>query len=295
MREYLEAFFEKFDYSWDAQEALFAAYDAIDACPEAQERFRALLRQYADDIGCDMDRMIAEAGELAGQVGAHEYTVKLLLFLCLSRSLRFYYLEEGLDAEIWYACMRDLKYKAIECKLVKGVWGSFVSSWFIGFFKMTRFAFGKLQFELIPLGADYAKNGWNLTSESRVVNVHIPRTGGRLDEANLRFSYAQAAAFFKKRYGLEQIAFVCSSWLLFPRNLEVLSAQSNLRAFISDYDLIAQGEYADYAEVWRLFDQDYEGDVEKLPQDTSFRRAYADWIRRGLKTGWGRGVYPYEE
>ena len=32
-----------------------------------------------------------------------------------------------------------------------------------------------------------------------------------------------------------------------------------------------------------------------MPQNTSLRRAYADWIRKGEKTGCGYGVYVYKE
>ena len=81
--------------------------------------------------------------------------------------------------------------------------------------------------------------------------------------------------------------------MLYPKNLEVLSENANLRQFVSDYDIIEWQPYRDYSEVWRLFDRNFEGDVDKLPQDSSLRRAYADWIRSGLPTGWGCGVYVY--
>ena len=239
--------------------------------------------------------MLGEAAALAAAVGVHEYTAKLLLCLCMSRTLREYYRKAGFSEKIWFTCMCDLKYKAVECRLVHGIWGSFVSEWFIRFFRMTRFGFEKLQFELISFEKDYAKNGVCLTPGSTVINVHIPRTGGRLDEAGLKSSFKQAAAFFRENFQTEPIVFVCSSWLLFPKNLEVLSPSSNLYRFISLFDLIAHGEYADYSQVWRLFDKEYQGDVDQLPQDTSFRRAYADWIRKGEKTGWGDGVYVYSE
>lgn len=158
---------------------------------------------------------------------------------------------------------------------------------------MSRFAIGKLQFELVPFEEKYEKDGVVLTPESTVINVHIPRTGTKLDRESQLAAYEHAAAFFKERYHLEQIAFVCHSWLLFPRNKEVLLPQSNLYAFISDFDIIKQGEFETYEEVWRLFDMNYNGEVEKLPQNTSFRRAYADWIRKGEKTGWGFGVKIY--
>ena len=75
----------------------------------------------------------------------------------------------------------------------------------------------------------------------------------------------------------------------------MLSEGANLRHFICDYDLISCGEYKDYSEVWRLFDTMYDGNPDKLPCDTSLRRAYVDIIRRGERTGWGRGIFIYKE
>jgi len=62
---------------------------------------------------------------------------------------------------------------------------------------------------------------------------------------------------------------------------------------MSDFDIIEQEEYDDYGEVWRLFDVNYDGNPDHLPQDSSFRRGYVDWIRKGIKTGCGYGVYVY--
>ena len=188
MREYLAMFFEEFGYPEEARETLISAYDAVCASAETGNRFEALLKMYEDDVNCDMNRMIDEAGAIAEAAGVHEYTMKLLLFICMSRTLREYYRAEGLDEEIWHTCMLDLKYKLIECRLVHGVWGSFVAGWFVGFFRLTRFGFGKLQFELIPFGRHYRREGFKLLPESNVVNIHIPRTGGRLDGESLKDS-----------------------------------------------------------------------------------------------------------
>ena len=295
MREYLQGFFHDFSYPPEAAETFLAAYDAIHADPDVGKRFDSLIACYEQDKNCDVKPMIDEAGALSQVVSVHEYTGKLLLFLCMSKALKAYYQEEGLSIDIWFTSMCDLKYKAVECKLVHGVWGSFVCEWFIRFFRMTCFGFEKLQCELIPFKKNYEKNGVCLTPESVVINVHIPRTGGKLDAESLKKSFALAAAFFKEHDQLSQIVFVCASWLLFPKHLEVLSPDSNLRRFISCFDIVNHGEYEDYEEVWRLFDKEYTGDAELLPQNTSLRRIYADWIRKGEKTGWGHGVYVYSE
>lgn len=294
MREYLLKFFEEFDYPEEARSALLSAYDVLHERCDWTARFEEILGRYEKDINCDFNAMLEDVERLCEEAEVNAYTGKLALCLCMSRSLKAYYRRNGIDEKIWFTCMCDLKYKLMECRLVQGVWGSFVCGWFERFFNATRFGFEKLQFELISFDDEYEKNGVKLAADSSVINVHIPRTGGRLDKESMARAFEQAAEFFKERYGLRQIVFVCSSWLLYPRNLEALSETSNLRRFMSCFDVYKAGEYDNYDDVWRLFDQKYEGDADALPQNTSLRRAYVDWIRRGIKTGWGRGVYVYK-
>ena len=111
----------------------------------------ALLTEYEQSAACDYKRMLADAVELAAPLTIHAYTVSLLLFLCMARTLLERYKREGLDEEIYYCSMADLGYKLEECRLVYGINGSFVASWFSGFFALTRFALGRLQ--LRPVGS----------------------------------------------------------------------------------------------------------------------------------------------
>lgn len=294
MREYLKEFFATFTYPAEAALELTQAYETVVGKEECKAEFEALLKAYDENKNCDFAGFLNSMTEIAEKAGIHKYTGHLLLCICLSKKLKEYYAAEGIDEKIYFDSVCDLKWKLIECKCVYDIWGSFVAPWFDRFFNVTRFAIGKLQFETIPFEHNYEKNGVVLTPESIVINVHIPRTGTRLERESQLEAYKQAASFFKEKYQLEHVVFVCHSWLLFPKNKEILSPQSNLYAFISDFDIIEHAESDDYGEVWRLFDKNYEGDVEKLPQDSSFRRAYADWIRKGVKTGWGFGVIVYE-
>ena len=295
MKTYLQHFFDVFEYPADARAALLSAYDVLISDKRTADGFFELLSRYEADINCNFRQLLADMENLCKLASIHEYTGKLLLCVCMSRRLREYYRSAGLSDELWHAAMNDLRYKLIECRLVYGIWGSFVCAWFNRFFNMTRFALGRLQFETVRFGRSYSKNGITLSADSLVINVHIPRTGGRLYPEQVKASYSQAAAFFKERYLLDSIVFVCDSWLLYPKNLEILSENSNLRRFIMLFDLYGHGTYDNYNSLWRLFDKNYTGDVDALPQDSSFRRGYAEWVRKGIPTGWGCGVYVYQE
>lgn len=291
MKEYLALFFEEFGYPAQACTVLMGAFDKTSVDASLKSAFETILRRYANDKNMDYSQAFQEMKEISACAGIHEYTGNLLLLICLSKTLREYYQEEGIEDQIWYTSMCDLKYKLDECKCVYDIWGTFVPWWYDGFFNMTRFGFEKLQFEIRPFGHHYEKNGIVLTPDSRVLNIHIPRTGGKLDPESVQKSYELSAQFFKERYQVEPAVFVCNSWLLFPRNKEVLSPDSNLYSFISGFDILEVAESENYSEVWRLFDTMYDGDVEKLPQDTSLRRAYAEWIRKGEKIGGAYGVH----
>ncbi|MBQ9113406.1 MAG: hypothetical protein IJY05_00610 [Clostridia bacterium] len=84
------------------------------------------------------------------------------------------------------------------------------------FFNLTRFALGRLQFELIPLPFNYEKNGLKLEKGKTVINVHIPRTGTPMDKESCDDSYARANAFFKPQTG-ENTVFFCNSWSYTPK------------------------------------------------------------------------------
>lgn len=293
MKNYLSAFFEEFDYPEESRTVLLSAYDSIMASASAADAFNALMAEYGKSYSIDYGAALNTMKTVSEDAGIHEYTGALLLFICYSRRLEKYYEEAGIDRSIFVTSMYDLKYKLIECRLMHGIWGSFVASWFPGFFYLNRFGFCKLQFEIIKFNDEYEKDGIKLTPESHVINVHIPRTGGRLDEESRKLSYAMAAEFYKDKMNGEPIVFVCNSWLLFPKHYEIMKPTSNLYAFMKDYDVFKSGLYDNYGQTWRLFDTPYNEDHGKLPQDTSLRREYVKLMTAGEKTGWGRGVYVY--
>ena len=293
MKNYLNDFLVSFEYPDESRPVLLEAYDKISANSEAFAIFDNLMSEYDKSYNIDYKNALETMKNVSAIAGVHEYTGALLLFICYSKRLKQYYIDAGLDLEIYKTSLLDLKYKIFECHGMYGIWGAFVAHWFPGFFFLDRFGFGKLEFEIIKFNDEYEKDGIKLTKDSRVINVHIPRTGGRLDEESRKRSYAMAAEFFAPRLGGEPIVFVCSSWLLFPKHYEIMKPDSNLYAFMKDYDVFKSGYYDSYKETWRLFLTPYTDDHSKLPNNTSLCREYIKLLDSGEKTGWGRGVYVY--
>ena len=295
MIEYVLSFMDELGFDKEAVESLSADIEKIYANEEAKALFAGAIDDYERDIHSNYTEL-REAAKRAGEiVGVHAYSAELLLFICFSKHLRELYRLRGISDRIWFDSMSDLKWKLWECKAVKGIWGSFVAGWFPGFFNLTRFALGRLQFEIVAFDGEYEKNGKALKKGDKVINVHIPRTLTPLDKESRDDAYAQAAEFFKNMTDGAPIAFVCSSWLLYPEAEKILPAHSNIRGFMADYDMIrskvnGEGEYGD---MWRLFDMDYTGDFNDYPEDSSLRRAYKKFLLDGNRTGSGYGVFFY--
>ena len=288
MKEYLQRFLINGGYDAEDAAYLLSVYDHVQADETAARCMAQAVEEYDEDA-CDHGRLMTLADDAAASIGVHEYTAELLVYMILSKPLLARYRERGIDEAVFWNSMLDLKYKLEECKLVKGVIGSFVAGWFEGFFDLTRFALGRLQFEVVPFGAAYEKDGRTLTPDSKVINVHIPRTGTPLLPAECEDAYAQAAAFFADRIE-EDVAFACYSWLLYPENETILTQSSNIVRFMKRYDVFKWGVDKNKRDLWRLFDTD-ESHPDRLPTDTTARRLYVEHIRRGGKLGWGHGVF----
>lgn len=291
MREYLKGIMLECEYPDEAVEYLLSSFDKLwEKCPDELIR---LIAEYEESHDIDYTSAMDKMRELSALAEVNCYTGDLLLFLCYTRALRRYYRQEGIADSIFLDTVLDLRYKLDECKCVHGVYGSFVAKWFVGFFKLERFALGRLQFEIVTLGNDYELDGVLLKAETRALNVHIPRTGTRLDHTDVLESYRLARDFYRNRLG-DKILFTCSSWLLFPRHRKMLPADSNIIRFMNDYTIVSSGEYRDYSETWRLFDVAYDGNVDNLPKDSLLRRAYVELIRRGEPIGWGKGIFLFK-
>lgn len=197
MKQYLSGFFKTFEYTETDTAFLMYVYDKIADNPETMALLNEALQMYADSyVLCDYQKIIDIADEIALRLQLREYTIELLIFICLSKRTKEIYKERKLSEQIFENTMFDLKYKMQECQVVKGITGTFVPEWFAGFFDLTRFALGRLQFGIVKFGTFFEENGYNLTPESRVINVHIPRTLTPLDEKSCDESFAMAKEFF---------------------------------------------------------------------------------------------------
>lgn len=295
MKTYALSFMTEIGFDDEAIEALSSDLERMLAEPESKAIIEKQVALYETDVNRNYGEILSEIDKAAEIAGVHKYSAKLLIFILFSKHLRELYKQSGISDKIWFDSMCDLKWKLWECKAVKGIWGSFVAGWFPGFFNLTRFALGRLQFEIVAFDGEYEKNGRSLKKGDKVINVHIPRTLTPLDKESRDDAYSQAAEFFRDMTDGAPIAFVCSSWLLYPEAEKILPAHSNIRGFMADYDIIRSktNEEGQHGDMWRLFDMDFTGDFNDYPEDSSLRRAYKKFLLDGNRTGSGYGVFFY--
>ena len=295
LKESVQALMPKINFPEDSQIVFLNALDQIIADAASAKQLDMCLSCYDETTDCNYVQMLSDMKQLCEPLGIHEYTGNTLLFLCMADKLRQRYSERSLPEHIFYDSMKDLTYKLEECRLVRNILGTFVPKWYPGFFKLTRFALGRLQFEIVAFKEDYVVDGVQLPAGSKAINLHIPRTGTRLYHDLVLEAYDLAAAFYKDVFGDDPIVFTCGSWMLYPWIRTVLAPSSNMAAFYDDFTIVSWGEYEDYNQVWRLFDCTYTGDPDQLPQDSSLRRAFVQRIKQGEKIGWGKGVFIYRK
>ncbi len=289
IKENAKQLMQKLDFPKKAQEELLLLLEKLLSLPE----FLKTVESYNND-NFDFLKSVEDIKKLAQSNEICEYTAYMLLLICMVPELYSKYKQKGISDKIFYDTMCDLRYKLEECQLVHKKVGTFVPKWYRGFFELRIFALGRLQFEINQTWFDCEVNGTKIPKGTKVLSVHIPRTGTKLEHSLVIDSYRQAAEFFKDEFS-GNIIFICNSWLLYPWNREVLKDGSNLAEFYDDFNIVSSGEYQNYSEVWRLFDCLYEGNPDKLPNDTSLRRAYIERIKVGLPIGHGTGVILYDK
>lgn len=292
MKTILANFLEQFPYPDEAKNVLLQEYDQLFSNAKAAELLLTHINAYKSGAAVRFDVANQDAAAAGAAAGVHEYTAQFLLYACLAEPLRLRYKEKGIDESIWHDSMMDLLYKLNECYALHGIWGTFVAFWFDGFFNMTRFALGRLQFETTTYYLTDVYSGHGITmkrDEKTVLNLHIP-SGSPLRHEDVLDSYRRAYRFYNSLTINGLLPIICGSWLLYDRMKEFLPADSNIIRFQNDFEIVNNIENTGFSECWRIYNMEYPGDPALLPRDTSLRRRYADWLAAGGVSGAGYGI-----
>lgn len=275
----------------DEQILEYNKYDAIYG--EEAEKYAAMFMVDKADYKETLEKLHNHIGN-----AVHTYTLDLIFVLHCSEFLRLEYLKNNINEELFYNAMNDITYKLRECLSVKKVFGhSNVANWYYGFFVLKRFALGRLQYDILEFPEeDITILGKVIKKGSFVLGCHIP-SSGRLTQELCLDSYKKAYEFFKDRLGDDGILVIrCASWLLYEPYLNVFGATSNTGLFMRNFKVYSNLERESFQNGWRLFGVDCPADVDPdtLPSDTTMRRSFIDYMKKGGSHGVGIGAILFD-
>ena len=263
-------------------------------------------------FGADMDKLVegymfpetdglGEALEgvkqMSEKYGENEYTLDFVFLLNCLPILKERYDKAGIEEKIFWDSADDFRCKLIECIDCEEVPGTFVAGWNDGTFKMTRFAYGRFQYELCTYNweNDFVTScGKVLHVGDTYVNFHIPSSGIPLTDEVRLASYKEAYKHYVHLFPDGKVIFGCGSWLLYPKHREFLPENSNILRFMDDFEIVGSAEKEGFPNGWRVFAKDSDLPYDQLPRDTSLRRAYADWLLTGNNGGDAFGVFVFD-
>ncbi len=291
---WLIEFMDKTGFPKEAYDTFINADRLIREKGEYSARIDELSIKHANEDYDGIDEILDALTSLSEDIHVDKYTLHLLFFMYRAFPLRDEYIKRNLPLEVYWDSVTDLRAKLVECKEVKNVWGSFVASWFNGFFIVDRFALGRLQYEMRKYDwDDYSKNGFAVGQGDMVFNVHIPSLGP-LTVDSVMDSFKRAYNFFSDKLCGKPIVFQCSSWLLYLPHYDFLPKDSNILKFMDCFDIIRSKDNDVFGDRWRVFGKYTDFKNEDLPEDTSLRRAYKKRLMDGMKTGSGRGIIIFD-
>ena len=284
----IRTYCELLDFPHEATESLCTTYSRLMTHPQAAKRLAAIHKDFLHSEGRSF---LERLQELADETAIDRRELDMVFLLYAAPTLRDEYRKKGIDDAIFVDTLRDLRYKLMECFNNYGVWGTFVTFWYPGFYRCERFALGRLQFERRAFRqADY--HGL-LKEGDTVLNCHIP-SSGPLTPASVIDSFKRSYAFYSDVKKGKLLPVVCNSWLLYPPLKDVFGT-GNLKAFHEMFDVLSQKADPANGDYWRVFDRPFSADrLSDAPEDTGLRRRLKAFLQDGNAMGGGYGVLLFD-
>jgi hypothetical protein len=293
--DYLQKFMSDYDYPVKAKKCFTKYFKKISSSKRLSEKFEKIAHDYMYPWAHDVNETIKRLRAFARITLTYKGTTEHLFWICCSKLLKERYKEKGIDDKIYFDTMNDLKYKLIECIDCKGICGTFTEQWYHRFFDMTRFSLGRFQFEMNELGVDYHfSDDIQYKKGTPCLAVHIPSSGIPLTDDVRLDAYKRAYEFFPDYIIDGKLIFGCGSWLLYKKHREFLPKKSNILRFMDDFDIVSNKEKKGFGNGWRVFGKFAGLPYRFLPEDTSLRKAYKDWLIKTGKSGDGYGIIIFD-
>lgn len=276
--------FEKRD-----QEFLLKKRGQIKASGE-EEHFCKIVQNFMTELPEDICPYEKKLEEMGRRAQIHPYTMYQLFLLENTLRFREIFQKRGYEDRLFLDTMKDLKWKMQECKEAWGIIGNFTIYWYLGFFRMERFALGRLQFEVTAFQYnDFKEQGVHIKKGDPVINVHIP-VGEALSEELREASFSQAMEFFANRFSDGVYPFFGESWMLDPDMINLLP-DGNIKKFAELFTLLEIKKQDSFGDGWRIFGTEWKKKPEQLPRKTRLQKQIAEFLEEGGKLGSGTGIF----
>lgn len=209
----------------------------------------------------------------------------LAVILRLAVDVKSKYDEAGIDENIYYHTMSDIK---IWCEKT-GNQGIKEYMWFKNHLKFELFRLGRLQFQIYPCkNRTLLYNKLPFSFGENLIYIHIPE-GEKLSEDRCKESLEMAKEFFCKYFPeYKYNYFFCESWLLFEGNREFMKSDSNIVRFMALFD-ICYSIKIDVQAIERIYGK-RELLKRRYSENTDLQRRAKAYMLSGNKLGVGIGV-----
>ncbi len=241
-----------------------------------------LVSEAVEAICTDGAEFLPLLDSLSKRSGISRYTVDMIALLCSAAPMEKRYREHGISRQVYLDTVLDLRNKLEECKKLKGEWGTFVAWWLVGYFRLKRFALGRLQYEVVAQG------------EKLALNCHIPSGAPLAYEAVIE-SFQKAYEFFPEVRADGVITVLCNSWILYPPHLTLFSEGGNLRRFAQLFTVTESTPDPKNHSFWLIFYKNYSfEDLAQLRCTTSLQRNLVKYLLNGGSMGYGKGYLLFD-
>ncbi len=283
---------QRYGFHPDACAFLDDAYKKLEAAPESLKVFEEQVEVYRQDHLFAHMPVLERLHSLAREVGLHQDTLDLLYMIRLLPILQELYKKEGLDDDMFFGFVKNIQASQGGGK---EFYGLSTAWWFMDFYKLKLFTIGRLQYRYRRIKEDTPWCGRVLKANTYYIDVHIPGGGPLLPEL-CQDSYDRAAAYFRRRYQLDEVIFGCYSWLLSPDLDDILPPTSNILAFGHQYTLAEAVPDTEYSHLTFAFGvRGVPEDLNALPEKTSLHRVLKPWLLKGNILRLGKGYFIHKQ
>ncbi len=227
----------------------------------------------ADRVGREIGDFSSEsdvwAGPEASSAAVPDGVLPMLTLIMTAPEAADFHASRGIPADVSTATLADLGRQVWVHRQTYGQFGLHTHAWLTLVWSGALYQLGRLQFNL------------QLDDDGRwVLSTHIPATGP-LTPTSVDDSFTAAGRFFASHFpDYPAATFYCNSWLLDPQLAELLPG-SNLAAFQRRWSLDETVRPGLEDMLFFVFRRRGEVDLDRLPSDTSLRRAFLEGLRSG--------------